>query len=191
MSLEAGAAGTEVGPDRPAAGLALAGRRRLLRGGLSTTPVLLSLASSPVGAAMCTTGSAFTSLHPSGKQPTITCGGYSPSTWVNSTSSYPSGTAPGNSFNTIFLSFDVPSYPNIKLKDLFALSSLTTQQKVAQYCAAAYLNAKAGKTPASILSDTLATAIWSSYMSTGSYQPSSGPALNGTQIIAWISTTFA
>jgi hypothetical protein len=192
MTLEADPAGTRVGPDRSAAGgVTQAARRRLLRGGLGTAPVLLSLASSPVGATLCTTGSAFTSLHPSGRQPTVSCGGFSPTTWASSSSSYPSGTGQGNKFNAYF-SPDVPSMTNIQLKDLFALTSLTTQQKVAQYCAAAYLNALTGKVPASILSDALAKTIWSSYMGpNGNYQPSSGPALNGTQIIDWITSTFA
>src|SRR5664279_3396076 len=59
------------------------GRRRLLRGGLSAAPVIMTLASGPVSAGLCATGSAYGSLNPSGKHASLTCGGRSPAIWQN------------------------------------------------------------------------------------------------------------
>jgi len=178
----------ELGPDgrdRPALS---AGRRRLLRGGLSAAPVIMTFASGRVSAGLCTTGSAFGSLHPSGKQPSITCGGRSPAMW-NST---PPGHWPLGA-NTFFQSYFAPaiSGTNVPLKDVF--DPAKGYDPVAQHCLAALLNASTSYplTPATILGVGYAKDIWYSYKTKGYFEPTAGVRWYSAKIVEWIATTYS
>ena len=59
----------------------LEGRRRLLRGGLASGTVLLSLASKPVSATTCTPASSFASINLSRPDRTYNCTGRTPGYW--------------------------------------------------------------------------------------------------------------
>lgn len=169
----------------------LSQRRLVLRGGLGAAPVLLSLVSAPVGAATCTTASAFASLQPSGTRSTTSCGGRSPSEW-SSTSPSQWPVSQGAMFGSVF---SPALNPDMKIKDLFALSdsAATLLQRVAKHCAAAYLNATTSPAlvPSTILNAALAKSIWNSFALTGGYDPAPGLHWDATKIIAWISTTYA
>jgi len=166
----------------------VAGRRRLLRGGLSVAPVLMTLASGRVSAGLCTTGSAFLSLHASGKQPSITCAGYSPSVWNN--------TAEGKwplKQNTLFETYFAPALAgtNVSLKDV--LDPNKNYDPVAQNCVAALLNASTSPplTPATILGVGYIKEIWYSYRTKTYFEPTAGIPWYSADIIKWIATTYS
>src|SRR6266705_5594656 len=82
----------------------VAGRRRLLRGGLAAAPVLLTLVSRPVLAQQCTTPSGYVSLNASTAGRGVACSGHLPSYWANPLNfgQWPSGYKPTNPQATLF-----------------------------------------------------------------------------------------
>jgi len=165
------------------------GRRRLLRGGLSAAPIIATLASGPVSAGLCTTGSAYGSLNPSGTRTSLTCGGRSPAVWTGST-------APGQwpiSGNTLFSACFSPALSDSTLKLKAVLDPSKGYDAVARNCVAALLNASTSPplTPASILGVAYAKAVWSSYRRKGYFEPTAGIRWNGAQIVDWITTTYS
>src|SRR6266571_6753426 len=65
----------------------VAGRRRLLQGGLAAGPVLMTLVSRPVlaqQAGLCTTPSGFVSANASTAGRGVICAGHTPAFWANS-----------------------------------------------------------------------------------------------------------
>jgi hypothetical protein len=174
--------------DRPNPAAIALGRRRLLRGGLGAAPVILTLSSAPVSAGLCTTGSAFGSMHPSGHQASITCGGRTPSAW-NST---PHGHWP-ISPNALFQTYFAPALAgtNVSLKNV--LDPTKGYDAVAQHCVAALLNASTSPplTPPAVLGVAYAKAIWSSYATKGYFEPTAGIQWNAAKIDDWIATTYS
>lgn len=170
------------------------GRRRLLRGSLGAAPVLMTLISGPVSAKLCIAGSAFASLHASGKQATLTCNGRSPADWTAFTGTWPINR--NTQFNTIFGS---QLGTNIKFDTLLALTNYSADPRleVAQHLAAAHLNAAPTSTfnTAIVLSQVIAREIWTQYAANasglGTYRPTAAIEWNKTQIITWIKTTYA
>ena len=177
-----------VGPDRPSGGGVATGRRRLLRGGLSATPVIMTLASGRVSAGLCTTGSAYGSLNASGKQLSIVCSGRSPETWITT----PGGHWPLNT-STLFQACFTPALvgTNISLKDV--IDPAKGYDPVARHCVAALLNASTSPplTPPAILGVTYAKAIWTSYGSKGFFEPTAGVQWLSLTIVDFIKTTYA
>lgn len=171
-----------------------AGRRQLLRAGLGSAPVLMTLTSMPAGAGVCTTASAFTSVTPSGRAgpAPVTCSGNSPTTW-NSTSTWPVNKN-STRFNDI-LSPGLPT-PSPKLTDLFALTSPSTFQSLQQHCAAAYLNQRAGLIPSQILISFPAgvgQTLWAACSpggGLGTYSPTAGVVWQAGEVIAWLKTLY-
>jgi hypothetical protein len=166
-------------------------RRRLLRGGLGAAPVLMTLASRPVGATVCTTGSAFASLQPSGTLQTTQCTGHSPSYWTACSSP---GTdwkpiKPQTKFSALFT--PALSDSNVTLKKVVDAS--LGYNVVARHCVAALLNASKSPplTPPSILSAAMVKAVWTSYATHGYYEPTAGIQWTDTKIVDWITTTYA
>jgi hypothetical protein len=75
----------------PATSPKMSERRRLLRGGLAATPVLMTIASRPVlGSTVCQAASVTTSVQPSGNRPVTICSGLTPEQWKAAASSWPS-----------------------------------------------------------------------------------------------------
>ena len=165
------------------------GRRRLLRGGLGAAPILATLASGPVSAGLCTTGSAFASLNASGTQTSQTCGGRSPATWMASGGS---GGWPING-NTLFSACFSPAMSDSTLKIKTVLDPSKGYDPVACNCVAALLNASASPplTPASILGAAYVKAIWSSYKNKGYFEPTAGIQWKAGDIVDWITTTYS
>ena len=163
------------------------GRRRLLRGGLGAAPIIATLASGPVSAGLCTTGSAYGSLHPSGRRTSLTCSGLSPSSWT--------AMAPGQwpiSASTLFSGCFSPALADATCKLKTVVDPSKPYDPVACHCVAALLNASTSPplTPASILSAAYVKAVWSSYASKGYFEPTAGIQWNGGQIVDWIKTTY-
>jgi hypothetical protein len=177
-----------IGLDRHGRAAVAMGRRRLLRGGLSATPVIMTLASGRVSAGLCTTGSAFGSLHPSGKQPSISCSGRSPTVW----SSTPYGHWPLGA-NTMFETCFAPNLggTSVALKDV--INPAKGYDPVAQNCVAALLNASTSPplTPATILGVGYVKQIWNSYKTKGYFEPTAGIQWRSPEILAWIASTYS
>jgi hypothetical protein len=164
------------------------GRRRLLRGGLSAAPVIMTLASGPVSAGLCRTGSAYGSLNPSGRRTSVTCGGRSPSVWATTNHSHWPLDA-----NALFSDYFNPGLTgnNVKLKRVVDPSN--GYDPVARNCVAALLNASSGPplTPSSILSLAKAKEIWSSYATRGYFEPTAGIRWDSAKIVDWMTTTYS
>jgi hypothetical protein len=164
------------------------GRRRLLRGGLSAAPVIMTLASGPVSAGLCRTGSAYGSMNPSGTRRTTTCGGHSPSVWNTTNHNHWPIDA-----NALFSHYFSPGLNgnNVKLKKVIDPSN--GYDPVARNCVAALLNACSGPplTPSSILGVAKAQEIWSSYARNGYFEPTAGIRWNSAKIVDWMTTTYS
>lgn len=173
---------------RNAPGVIGLGRRRLLRGGLGAAPVLMSLASGPVGAAACIQASAFASLHASGKQPNLPCDGLNTATWFLA----PESQWPLRSDSKFSQPFS-PSLTDTKATLRQVVNPNGGYDPVARQLVAALLNTSANPplTPASILTPATVKSIWTSYASRGYYEPTAGVRWTGTRIVEWILTTFA
>lgn len=163
-------------------------RRRLLLGGARAAPVLMTLVSGPVSASLCTTGSIWGSMRPSGKQATTSCAGRSPDAWnAIKNKEWPSAAPASALFKDVFS-------PALNPGDV-TLNKVVDPSKsfdtVARYVVAAYVNAAAALTPPEILNGAKAKEIWTSYKTKGFYEPTAGVRWDSAQIIAWIQTTFA
>lgn len=168
-----------------------AGRRRLLQGGLAAAPVLMTLVSRPVlglTVGQCQTPSAFCSANASTGGRGVVCVGYTHGYWKNQTSGWPSPYLPSTPFDSVF-AHNWTCYPNKSLMDVLKLTGGAPYNDLARDIVAALLNAAAGHTP--VLSANAVKEIWSEYLSTGSYSPSSGIHWNHDQIIAYLLTTMA
>ncbi len=181
-----------------------AGRRRLLRGGLATAPVLLSLTSRPVTATTtCTPASSHASINLSRPDTMYSCGGKKPTWWKDQTS-WPSGyrrTTSGagaaTTFNNVFGSSGYSS--STTLLQVLQSSSTAARDRLARSCVAAVLNAAAGHTNGTVLSVATVKTMWSSVVSRGYYEPTAGikwyetysvPSSPTAGLIAWMDTTM-
>lgn len=174
--------------DRRSAPSVALGRRRLLRGGLSAAPVIMTFASGPVSAGLCTTGSAYGSMHPSGKQASTACGGRSPATWT----SVPHGQWP-IAANALFQTYFAPALTGTNVTLKAVLDPAKGYDPVARNCVAALLNASTSPTltPAAILGVARAKAVWSSYATKGYFEPTAGIQWNSAKIVEWMTTTYS
>lgn len=163
-------------------------RRRLLLGATRGAPVLMTLASGPVSAALCTTGSTHGSIRPSGKQATTSCAGRSAEVWDTiKNRDWP--VAASTLFKDVFT--PALSGNNVTLNKV--IDPTKSFDTVARNCVAALLNASTAPplTPASILSAGLAKTIWTSYATKGYYEPTAGVRWDAPQVVEWIKTTYS
>jgi hypothetical protein len=174
----------------------VAGRRRLLQGGLAAGPVLMTLVSRPVlaqQAGLCTTPSGFVSANASTAGRGVSCTGHTPEFWRdNSTpghNPWPTSFPPDKPFDTLF-DHDSTHYPaNTSLLDILKIQNAQGPfDDLARYIVAALLNAAAGLTP--VLSVSAVKDIWNEYFATGSFSPSSGASWNHGEIISYLLTTM-
>jgi hypothetical protein len=199
----------------PASPLVLAGRRRLLRGGLAAAPVLLSLTSRPVTATTCTQASSHASVNLSRPDRMYSCGGKGPDYWkqpqntqrwparfsasgdTRASSSFTAQTSQATLFNDVFGASG--GYPGQTLLQVLSLNATAGRDGLARYCVAAVLNANAGLTPADVLSEITTKNIWASVVSRGYYEPTAGikwypdysePVNPAGGLIAWMRTTM-
>jgi hypothetical protein len=170
----------------------VAGRRRLLQGGLAAGPVLMTLVSRPVlaqVAGQCTTPSGFVSANASTAGRGVTCTGRSHGFWKNAPANqWPSPYTPSTLFNDVFKTPTYAPYNGKTLLDILNLGG-GSPDNVARDIVAALLNAQAGLTP--VLSVSAVKDIWSEFITTGSFSPSAGAHWNADEIIAYLNTTFS
>ena len=168
----------------------------MLRAGIGSAPVLLTLASRPVLGGVCTQASAVGSLQGSHTAASATyCSGRSPAAWV-STKEWPipyyrhnkSGrtatpyhcttTGLGGACFASDLMVEVMQYP-----DDGGLKSL------GRYVSAALLNSRSGLTP--VLTEAKVRDMWNDYMARQYFEPTAGIRWGAPQIIAYIKSTIA
>lgn len=181
-------------------------RRRLLRGGLSAAPVLMVSAPRSVMADTfgCRTGSAFTSLNPSGVvASTAQCAGHLPEYWTSCSLTYWPATCLHNDnktklFNDVFGSANGYGQ-NTRLLDVLNSPGANAKDKLAKYVVAALLNARKGLTPAEVLNETTVREIWTKCSAGSFYEPTAGvkwyagmsePASSGG-CVAWLMSTMS
>lgn len=176
-----------------------ASRRRLLRGGLAAAPVLMTLVSRPVLAQnTCTTPSGFVSVNASTAGRGVVCTGRTPGYWKQSQhfNAWPAPYYPthvgghGGHNATLFDAVFAPHYPGKTLLDVLnpQIVGSGPPNDVARHVVAALLNVAAGL--ASVLTVPAVKAIWSEYITMGSYSPSSGVHWNHDDIVNYLLTTM-
>lgn len=179
-------------------------RRRLLRGGLATAPVLLTLVNRPVMAneLTCRTASALGSANLSRTTSgTFNCRGRKPSSWLAAPTLPVDPWPPGSRtelFENVFGGGSI--YTGKTLSEMVALVANTGQEGLAKHLVAAYLNALQGLTPEQVLSVVTVKNIWASFVARGFYEPTAGiqwfpdtasvPNSTGGGLIAWLLTTM-
>ncbi|HEV8259862.1 MAG TPA: hypothetical protein VGQ19_03785 [Burkholderiales bacterium] len=157
----------------------------------------MTLVSRPVLAAQCTTPSGYVSLNASTAGRGVTCAGRRPSYWSTS-QSYGDWTppyfpttvgGPGGHQATRFDDVFAPHYSGKTLLQVVSLQGLGMDpaNPVAQLIVAALLNAAKGWTP--VLTVQAVKGIWSEYITTGAFSPSSGASWNASEIIEYVLTT--
>ena len=184
----------------------LLARRRLLRGGLSAAPVLMAAAPRSVmaGTVDCRTGSAFTSVNPSGAAAnTSQCLGHLPEYWGSCSLSYWPDSCKKNASQT--LTFDevfgsTNSFQgNPKLLDVLGFAESNPKSKLGKYVVASLLNVRKNLTPTVVMSEATVKAIWNACSSGGFYEPTAGvqwysdysvPAGSGG-CVAWLKSTMS
>ena len=181
-------------PPSPAGGDPKASRRRLLQGGLAAAPVLMTLISRPVlaqGTGLCQTPSGFVSGNASTAGRGVACLGHSPQYWISVSApphhEWPPGHPPPKQFDSVF-AHNSHCYPGQKLLDVLELQG-GAPDDVARLIVAALLNAAGGLTP--VLSENAVKSIWSEYLATGSFSPSSGAYWSHDDIITYLLTTMS
>jgi hypothetical protein len=169
------------------------GRRRLLQAGASAAPIVMTVASRPVLAAVqCDSPSGFTSLNVSHPGPG-TCLGRSPISWTDKKDNWPVAYTSDPRFQTLFGpsgSFGTAIAANKKLSDVMKHSS-DAPWDLAKHIIAAFFNAA---TPAlgtaTLLSQATVKHMWIEYSTNGTYSPRAGATWNYNEIIAYLKTTM-
>jgi hypothetical protein len=165
-------------------------RRRILKAGAATTPILATLASRPVLGGQCLSTSAAGSVNPSHGITYATCTGGYPSYWTGTAkNSWPS---PFTSSSTYFDDTTAPDqtglnggpYAGVKMKNV--LGGSTT---LGAYIGAALLNAYQGLTP--VLTANTVREMWNTLNAGQSYQPVPGVYWNASDVIAYLKTTMS
>jgi hypothetical protein len=172
----------------------------MLRAGIATAPVLMTLASRPVlGSVQCTTCSAYGSINAStaGTAPTA-CAGKTPTMWTASTTSWPTPYYPTTKHGTN--GYDATLYhctttglggttfASTTLYNVMCLADDGGVHSLGRYIGAALLNARLGLTP--VLTEALVRRLWNDYVALGYFEPTAGVQWGPAQIVAYIKSTM-
>jgi hypothetical protein len=174
-------------------------RRRVLRGGLASGPVLLTFASRPVLGGQCVTASASTSLNASRAATSYaTCSGRSPTTWA-STSPWPipyyATTKHGSNgyaatpYHCTTTGLGGTTFSLSTMRDVMLLTDDGNVRSLGRYIAAALLNAKLGLTP--VLTETMVRIMWNDYLLKSYFEPTAGIRWGPPEIVRYIQATIA
>jgi hypothetical protein len=165
-----------------------AGRRHLLRAGMATAPVVMTVASRPVLALVCDSPSGFTSLNVSHPGHDV-CTGIGPAGVLAEMDQNDKVKKFASIFPTATDGFgSVLSGVHVKLEDVIGHSS-EAPWGLAQEIIAAYFNVANGRIPASILTHPAIMHIWHDYDLTGGYSPRAGAQWSYNEILAYLKTT--
>lgn len=174
-------------------------RRRLLRGGLSVAPVLMASAPRSVmagGRGACVPASSFASINASRPDQQFTCSGRTPGYWKQpqwfgqwpAPSCVPTGNN-ATKFDAVFGGFG--GYPGKTLLSVLELPGNSMgRDALARHIVAALLNAKSGKTPANVLSESRVKTVWSDFVRLGHFEPTAGIKWSADSITQWLKSTM-
>ena len=174
-----------------------ADRRRWLKAGLSTPPVLMTVASRPVLAQTCVPPSAHMSLGASAPGMDQECSGFGPDTWAGSRS-WPGNFTPDSRFNKHFsppligdptFSQVLDSETTIGTPEAEAFVSRTLHE-VARYVTAALLNHASGKVPETVLRPMTIQYIWNEFTEQQSFVPTRGVSWSAAEIVDYLKSTM-
>jgi hypothetical protein len=187
--------------------IASGARRRLLRGGLSAAPVLMTVVSRPVlGQNACLTASASVGSVPSSGQQTSTvvCSGLSPQQWKAQATRWPTpyvgAVQQSEGFRALVsqtpTAFHCPTtgLAGHVFSDRSMLAVIEVNEggqgvtALGRYVVAALLNARAGRTP--VLSETTVRSMWNDVINQGYFEPTAGVRWGPTEIVQYIKTTM-
>jgi len=167
-----------------------ADRRKWLKAGLSTPPVLMTVASRPVLANACVPPSAYVSLGASAPGMYGECAGFGPETWLQD-NTWPSPYSPDARFNTYF---EPNLNGNPRFSDVLGDGNIAnvsdTVHTVARYVTAALLNNASGKVPETVLRAMTIQHIWTEYAQTGAFAPTSGASWSAAEIVDYLRSTM-
>ncbi|MBN9423583.1 MAG: hypothetical protein J0I91_14060 [Candidatus Accumulibacter sp.] len=199
--------GAEAPPPDPQGAPGKITRRRLLKGGLASAPVLMTIANRPAIAGglpgVCKTPSAFGSINASPHgQADVTCSGRTPGYWKQSqwfsqwqAPCYPTDVLPvppghyATKFHSSTTGFNGSIFGTKTMLQVLGTGG-GGAFAVGRHIAAALLNALAGLTP--VLSVGTVRNIWNSYINNGYYIPiSSSPAIKwyADDIVTYLKST--
>lgn len=179
-----------------------AARRRVLRGGVIGAPVVLSLASSRVMGAtnpfgQCQSVSSFGSLNLSRPANTVACSGKSPGYWKNHPGSWPAGCIATSAYGTpttfvSVFSTTVPSAPSgTTLFQVINEPWASWSTALSRAVVSAYLNAKSGRVPLTLLPIATIQAMWNACRSGGLYSvPASNISWTAAQVVTYLESTY-
>lgn len=184
----------------PALEVRSAKRRRLLRGGISAAPVLMTVATKPVlGATVCAAASALGSANSAAARTATVCNGLTPSQWKAQAMQWPT---PYCATHAAYRSGGTPTlyhcpvtgFAGHTFGDRTMLEVLDIAEggggtaALGRYMVAALLNACSGRTP--VLNETGVRNMWNDLISRGYYEPTAGIQWGAPEIIAYLRTTM-
>jgi hypothetical protein len=172
-----------------------AARRRFAKASMgASSGVLLTLASQPAMATLvCTSPSAACSGNLSRHNTTPACVGVSPGFWKNHHEAWVGALTNGESkfhqtFPTTWRCSGLNGYTCFDIVDADKCGN-DDSNGVARHIMATLLNVRSGKI--GFLTEIQVMAIWNSYACSGVYQPTSTVTWNGSQIVAYLSSTMS
>lgn len=171
-----------------------AGRRRLLRGGLGASPLLLTLASRPAlgggTGRQCFSPSGFVSMPTSVHGEPTLCNGRSPGYWKNwPKKSWPAPYHPNVKFKSVFTTLGIgQAFKTMTLMQVLETGGGGGVADMGRYIVAALLNAQSGKTP--VLSVQAVKDLWSDYEADGQAEVTAGVFWGPEEIKAYIESTW-
>lgn len=169
-----------------ASGIA-SGRRKLLKLGAGSVPVLMAFASRSAFACHSTTPSAFGSVCASRPDLLKSSNGQTPSWWADN-SSWPKPyycadvkngkkvVTKATTFQEVFCTTGArnPFTASTTLLSILDSGINSGEKGAARACVAALLNARSGRTPSSIMSVSDVIGIWKEYGTKGYFEPTAG-----------------
>lgn len=179
-------------------------RRRLIKGGLSSAPFLITLASKPVLATTCYSPSETLSGAISHKGPdTILCSGRSPGVWrelaegnAQAKLSWP--ILPSAAFHGTFNSGPQASFfknvngqiQSLTMLEVMQLTGGGDPSKIGFHVIGAYLNILSGLISPLALTTPKLIQMWNEWVATGYFTPYAGAAKwNADQIVSYLKST--
>jgi hypothetical protein len=173
-------------------------RRRMLKIGASTAPVMLTLLSRPVLGIDCMTASTMGStLHASHSPQILSCAGSSLASWMAATTwpdPYKKTTKHGANgwdatlYHCLTTGLGGTTFSGKTMLDVMQLSDDGSVRTLGRYITAALLNSRSNRTP--VLSETTVRNMWNAYLAPGYYEPTAGVRWGAPQIVAYIKTTM-
>ena len=172
-----------------------AARRRFAKACMGASGgVLLTLASQPAMATLvCASPSGAVSGNLS-RHTTNACVGVSPSFWKDNHSAWGGALTNGDAkfmktFPTSSRNSSLNGYKCFDIVDPDQVKSGDDKDNVAMYIMATMLNVRSGRI--GFLTEAQVMGIWNAYAATGEYKPTSTVTWNGSQIVAYLSSTMS